>query len=104
MNNKIAAEVDWLFREANDPRSSLQRNPVTEGLWVKGLDPIKPQKLAAERALAARAWFAQNGPPDAQPLPLPCDDRELAAIMHEVAHISGLLGERALGVRSAGSV
>jgi hypothetical protein len=28
----------------------------------------------------------------------------LAAIMHEVAHISGLLGERALGVRSAGSV
>jgi hypothetical protein len=67
---RVAREVDRLFRE-NPPRHGQQCvNPVTGGWYLGGDDPIAPQKRAARRALLAREWFALNGPPDAQPLPL----------------------------------
>src|ERR1700730_5070117 len=70
------AEVDRIFREAHLPRSSICENPVTGGKFVRGVDPIKPQKQRAERALMARDWFARHAPPDAPPLPLSYGDRE----------------------------
>ena len=54
----------------------LCRNPVTGGSYVAGLEPIKPQKDAARRALRAREWFRKNGPADVQPLPLSLYERE----------------------------
>ncbi len=68
--------VDRLFRQAPDRHEWCRENPVTGGRWVKGVDPIKPQKEAAHRALAAREWFAKVGPADAPPLPLSYDERE----------------------------
>ena len=54
----------------------MRRNPVTGGCWVPGIDPIRPQKKAALRALLAREWFAQHAPPDAPPLPVSVAERE----------------------------
>lgn len=73
----IESEVDRLFNEAPDRNNPWERtNPVTGGRWVPGLDPIGPRKRAAYRAFRARAWFAENGPPDAPPFPLKYWDRE----------------------------
>jgi hypothetical protein len=69
-------EVERLFAEAPDRFEEIRRNPVTGGRWLRGVDPIGPQKRDACRALKARAWFAQNGPQDVQPLPLSYDQRE----------------------------
>jgi hypothetical protein len=82
----VQLEVDRLFRKLPARRGELCWNPVTGGLFVKGLDPIKPQKERAYRALVAREWFALNGPPDAPPLPLSYEERE--ALKHGgVLHI-----------------
>lgn len=69
-------EVDRLFSELNAVRGTIARNPVTDGEFVWGLDPIKSQKQDARRALTAREWFEKNGPADAQPLPLSHPERE----------------------------
>jgi glutathione S-transferase len=77
MYDEIRREVDRLFAaEAPARFDELCRNPVTGGRWVKGRDPIEEQKRDACRALRARAWFAQNGPQDVQPLPLSYGERE----------------------------
>jgi hypothetical protein len=76
MKSLIEAQVDHLFRNAPDRFWEVRRNPVTGARWVRGDDPIGPQKRDACRALRARAWFAQNGPQDVQPLPLSYDERE----------------------------
>jgi hypothetical protein len=52
------------------------KNPVTDAGYVAGLNPIKPQKEKARRALLAREHFRLNGPPDAPPLPLSHTERE----------------------------
>ena len=42
-----------------------------------GVDDLNPKRNPlGRRALAARKWFALNGPPDAPPLPLSYDERE----------------------------
>jgi hypothetical protein len=42
-----------------------------------GVDDLNPKRNSLRRrALAARKWFALNGPPDAPPLPLNDDERE----------------------------
>jgi hypothetical protein len=69
-------EVDRLFREAPDRLEKLRQNPVTGGRWLRGVDPVGPQKQAAVRALRARDWFARTGPQDAPPLPLSYAERE----------------------------
>src|SRR5262245_7773146 len=76
MEETIASRVDVMFREAVDSMYETRTNPVTGSRWVRGLDPIKPQKQAARRALMAREWFALAGPPDAPPLPLSYGERE----------------------------
>jgi hypothetical protein len=68
--NDLISLVDRLFEASAVPHGNTWRNPVTEGRFVSGIDPIHPQKEAARRALAAREWFKENGPPDAPPLPL----------------------------------
>jgi hypothetical protein len=72
----LQATADRLFRQAPDRHERCRENPVTGGRWVNGVDPIKPQKEAAHRALAARKWFAEVGPADAPPLPLSYAERE----------------------------
>jgi hypothetical protein len=69
-NSLIAREVDRLFAELTAKRGECCRNPITDGGFVKGLDPIATQKKEAIAALLAREWFAINGPHDAPPLPL----------------------------------
>src|SRR5215217_8628527 len=72
----IEAEVDRLFREIPGRTGDQQENPVTGESWLRGLDPVRPHKRRACRALAARERFAKNGPPDAPVLPLSYGERE----------------------------
>ena len=73
----IEKEVDQAVRGSLVlSRGECCRNPVTDGGFVWGIDPIAPQKKAAIAALRAAEWFAVNGPPDAPPLPLNIDDRD----------------------------
>jgi hypothetical protein len=67
----IKNEVDRLFNAL--PAGSCQ-NPVTGAWFVKGLDPLATQKRVACAALMAREWFAREGLPELQPLPINCDD------------------------------
>ena len=86
----LETEVDRLFNEAPDRNDPWERtNPLTGGRWVPRLDPIGPQKKAARRALRARMWFAENGPPDAPPLPLSYDERETLKAEGGLARIVG---------------
>ena len=68
--------VDSLFK-ANAVRfGEICDWPIIGGHYVSGFDPIEEQREIAVRALLAPGWFARNGPPDAPPLPLSCDERE----------------------------
>ena len=68
--------VDGLF-EANAARhGEICDWPVIGGHYVSGFDPIEVARETAVRALLARDWFAENGPADAQPLPLSHNERE----------------------------
>jgi hypothetical protein len=69
-DNLIGREVERLFSEISRQRGSLRMSPVTGVSFVYAVEPIKPQKVHAYRALLAQAWFALNGPADAQPLPV----------------------------------
>jgi hypothetical protein len=69
-------KIDRLFNEAADRFEEERENPVTGSRWVRGVDPIGPQKQAALRALLAREWFAITGPEGAPPLPLSYEARE----------------------------
>jgi hypothetical protein len=72
----IEREVDRLFNEMGATRGDYCRNPITGASFVWGVDPIGAQKRDAVRALRARELFAENGPPDAPPLPLSHDEIE----------------------------
>jgi len=72
----IGREVERLF-SGNPARSGDQcTNPVTGAGYVRGADPIGPQKKAAYRALLAFEWFAFTAPSDVPPLPINARDRE----------------------------
>lgn len=72
----VDQQVERLFKVTRRPYGEYCRNPVTGGGYVAGLEPIKPQKEAARRALRAREWFRKHGPADVQPLPLSIYERE----------------------------
>jgi hypothetical protein len=91
-----AFQVDRLFEKASDRHEENRTNPVTGGRWVNGVDPVKPQKQAAERALRARAWFAVENP-GMPPLPLSYGEREdlkHGGLPHLVAWFSESLNAR----------
>jgi hypothetical protein len=73
---EIARHVERLFSEIATPRGRTCETPVTGDQFVYKVDRTKPQKDKACRALRARVWFASNGPTDAPPLPLTCEERE----------------------------
>ena len=54
----IGREVERLFNESPARYGDHCTNPVTGQGYVRGVDPIAPQKEAAYRALLAREWFA----------------------------------------------
>ena len=58
----IGREVERLFSENPAQSNGLCTNPVTGQYYVRGVDPIAPQKEAAYRALLAREWFAFTAP------------------------------------------
>ena len=72
----IVKDVDRLFNEMGAACGDYCHNPITGASFVWGVDPIEPQKRDAVRALLARELFAENGPPDAPPLPLSHDEIE----------------------------
>jgi hypothetical protein len=72
----VVREVDRLFAGLNAKPGECCDNPITGGGFVRGLDPLAPQKAAAILALLAQEWFAVNGPPDAPLLPLTHADVE----------------------------
>jgi hypothetical protein len=94
--------VDRLFKEAPDRYASISRNPVTGSRFVRGADPIGPQKNRAMLALEARDWFSRHAPPDAPPLPLSYGDREdlkRGGLPHIVAWFARSLAARAYDYR-----
>lgn len=72
----IKSQVDLLFKNARDRSAGIRTNPVTGGSFVARLDPVRPQKLMAQKALEAREWFAAQKPDDAPELPLTYTERE----------------------------
>jgi len=68
--------IDSLFAANATEHGEICEWPVVGGHYVSGEDPIEETKELAVRALLARNWFADNGPADAQPLPLSYDERE----------------------------
>ena len=68
--------VDSLFKANAARYGEICDWPVIGGHYVSGFDPIEATRETAVCALLARDGFAHNGPPDAQPLPLSCDERE----------------------------
>lgn len=72
----IKSQVDLLFKNASDRFAEFRENPVTGGMFVARLDPVRPQKLRAQRALEARVWFAEHKPIDLPELPIRKEDRE----------------------------
>jgi hypothetical protein len=85
MTSKVRAgikrKVDQLFNDLNAKRGDYCVNPVTGGRFIWGDDPVEPQKETARRALAAREWFAKNGPAYWQPLAITHEERE-----HQKSH------------------
>ena len=82
VEREVEQEVERLFKECPPVRGRVAYNPVTHSLYAGGIDPIKPQKEAAKRALLARAHFAITGPVDAQPLPVSERERDDVHIRH----------------------
>ena len=78
----VEREVERRFKERPPIRGCVAYNPVTHSLYAGGIDPIKPQKEAAKRALLARALFAITGPVDAQPLPVSQRERDDVETRH----------------------
>jgi hypothetical protein len=76
----IAREVDRLFEEDRKKHyGQLSTIPIVRGSYVPGQENrgvIGSLKKKARAALLARKWFADNGPPDIQPLPLCYAERE----------------------------
>jgi hypothetical protein len=85
----VEREVDRLFSEIKAKGGECCDNPVTGGGFVRGLDPIAPQKKEAVVRILAREWFAVNGPPDAPPLPLSSNDVEDYRIARGLVGIVG---------------
>lgn len=85
---QVDAEVERLFRDMPRKCGTNCVNPVTGGWYVAGLDPVKPQKEKARRALLAREHFSLYGPADAQPLPLSSDEiDEMACRGHLITRV-----------------
>jgi hypothetical protein len=68
-------KVDRLFRQLRNPRGTVCDWPVFGGSFVKGEDDETEIRQTLCNAFRARDWFAENGPPDAPPLPLDPDDK-----------------------------
>jgi hypothetical protein len=83
----VDREVERLFKENPPVYGKYCRNPVTGDTYIGGLDPTRPQKEAARRALRAREWFKFNGPADAQPFPISHDEREALKGTELLRHI-----------------
>jgi hypothetical protein len=79
-NVAIAREVDRLFEEDRKKYyGELSTIPIVCGSYVPGQENrgvIRSLKKKVRAALLAREWFADNGPPDMQPLPLSYGERE----------------------------
>ena len=70
MSSKFKDQVDLLFKNAPDRHYEIRENPVTGESFVPGLDPIKPHKERAVRALEAQERFAAEKSPDMPDLPV----------------------------------
>jgi hypothetical protein len=74
---EIKAYVDRLFTADRKACNKQYCNiPIIGGGYIPGEDDVRPLKKLARNALAAREWFAVNGPADAPPLPLSYGERE----------------------------
>jgi hypothetical protein len=67
-----------------------QRNPVDDGVFLLGLDPLRPQRRRAVAALEALSEFALTAPAHLQPLPLTFAARELRKGRFDEHHLVGL--------------
>jgi hypothetical protein len=73
---EASAFVDHVYANSEDRFSTTRRDPFDCGSFVPPLDPVKPRKEHAVRAVLARQHFANYGPQDLQPLPIGHDERE----------------------------
>src|SRR5271155_4953382 len=70
MFSSIQAQVESRFSKIADRHDHLCDNPVTGQQFMYGKHAITIQKEIAYKALRARDWFAEHGPPGAPSLPL----------------------------------
>jgi hypothetical protein len=96
--NQIEVEVDRLFGNISGQRGDRCMNPVTGGWFVLGEDPLPPQKQTARKALLARESFAEDGPPDAPPLPL--SNADIEDFKYGRGAFRGIIARFALSLRS----
>ena len=68
--DRARREVDRLFKADAHRQGQGCEWPVLGGGYIRGLDRTKKMRDLAVRALVARDWFSENGPPDAPELPL----------------------------------
>ena len=68
---QVDAEVERLFRDMPRKCGTNCVNPDTGGWYVAGLDPVKPQKEKARRALLARNILASMARPTRSPSRFP---------------------------------
>jgi hypothetical protein len=82
-------QVDQLFRELRDPPGTVCDWPLVGGHFVKGEDDTRQMRQTLCRALMARDWLAENGPPDAPQLPLNGSDGDRIRFRGGVGSIVG---------------
>jgi hypothetical protein len=91
--------VDRLFKANSTRRGQICDWPVVGGHYVSGEEPIRLMREMREkavRAVLAREYFALNGPPECQPLPLSYDEREDMKGRGLLNYIGGKLYARSL--------
>jgi hypothetical protein len=74
--NEARLLIEDQLRENSHRKGKVCQWPVVGGSYVVGEDRTKKMGELAVRALLARAWFAENGPPGLPPLPLSYEERE----------------------------
>jgi hypothetical protein len=98
----LKSRVDQVFAEQEWTSDDLAINPIVEGMFVYGDDPIAPQKDRAYRALLAREDFWLNGPADSPPFPVSYSEREslkIGGLPHIVAWFARSLEGRNYDLR-----
>jgi hypothetical protein len=91
MIDLITAQVERLFRQADDRHEKIRKNPVTGAAWLSGVDPEGLQKRMARDALLAQVQFRKDGPAGIE-LPLSYEERERLKLKGPIEYLVSSFG------------